>query len=204
MRKHLFLIAVVSILIVLSSCNLFSPANSNAPKERTPVNIVDPYGNNLFVDGKINGFPMKADKSGVYIEAKINAVNNYSFDEPVTRIFDVQSVDFDGKNVTIRLQKKNVKDVALFRTADGNLMFYAYGYGDTPYFQVWLKDRLSTFAVQDINPSQILLAGGWLVGVGKGRGQKGLERSKDEIYVKLNIPATKAPVIAKLEIINEK
>lgn len=202
-RTSVVLTVALILIAALSSCNL-SSSNTFNENVKTPVNIVDPYGNKLLIDGEINGYVIKADKDGAYIEAKVNNVEKYSFDEPVTRIFYVQSVDFDGKNVTIRLQKKNVKDVALFRTADGNLMFYAYGYGDTPYFQVWLKDRLSTFAVQDINPSQTLLAGGWLVGVGKGRGQKGLERSKDEIYVKLNIPATKAPVIAKLEIINEK
>lgn len=100
--------------------------------------------------------------------------------------------------------KKASKGCGIFRTADGELMFYAFGYTDTPYFQIWLKDRLSSFTYVHLNENQTLLAGGWLIGVGKGTGEKGLNRSPDEIYVKLPIPATSAPRIERFEKVDVK
>jgi len=210
MKKTIILIGVLSLLVVISSCNMFSPSSNNnsAPKVRTDVNIVDPYGNKLFVEGTINNSPIRADKNGVYIEAKINAVEKYSFSEPILDLFSVSSVDFDGKSVNITLRKKDVKAVGLFRSADGNLMFYAYGYGDTPYFQIWLKDRLSWSAQVGLNNEQILLAGGWLIGVGKNsdkiRLSTTLNRSPNEIYAKLNIPTSVVPRIEKVEVFSTK
>jgi len=205
MKKTIILIGVLSLLVVLSSCNIFNPgSNTSSPKVKTTVNIIDPYGNKLFVDGTINNFPLKADKNGVYVEAKINAVEKYSFKEPIDQLFTVKSVDFDGKEVNIVLEKKASKGYGIFRTADGKLMFYAFGYADTPYFQIWLKDRLSSHTYVRLNENQTLLAGGWLIGVGKGVGEKGLNRSPDEIYVKLPIAATSAPRIERFEKIDVK
>jgi len=207
MKRASLLFVLLSFLIVLSSCNIF---NSNTPggqaKVTTRVNIVDPYGNKLIVSGNINSYPIKADKDGAYIEAKINSVEKYSFDksESILNVMEVQSVDFDGKSVNITLGKKNVRDVALCRTADGYLMFYAYGYGDTPNFQIWLKDRLAGTSIVDLNKDQVLLAGGWIAGVGKGRGIIGLNRNPNEIYAKLQIPASSAPRIERVEIISVK
>jgi hypothetical protein len=116
----------------------------------------------------------------------------------------VKSVEFDGKEVNIVLEKKASKGYGIFRTADGKLMFYAFGYADTPYFQIWLKDRLSYHAYVYLNENQTLLAGGWLIGIGKGVGEKGLNRSPDEIYVKLPIAATSAPRIERFEKIDVK
>jgi hypothetical protein len=207
MKRASLLFVLLSFLIVLSSCNIF---NSNTPggqaKVTTRVNIVDPYGNKLIVSGSINSYPIKADKDGAYIEAKINSVEKYSFDksESILNVMEVQSVDFDGKSVNITLGKKNVRDVALCRTADGYLMFYAYGYGDTPSFQIWLKDRLAGTSIVDLNKDQVLLAGGWIAGVGKGRGITGLNRNPNEIYAKLQILASSAPRIERVEIISVK
>lgn len=207
MKRASLLFVLLSFLIVLSSCNIF---NSNTPggqaKVTTRVNIVDPYGNKLIVSGNINSYPIKSDKDGAYIEAKINSVEKYSFDksESILNVMEVQSVDFDGRSVNITLGKKNVRDVALCRTADGYLMFYAYGYGDTPNFQIWLKDRLAGTSIVDLNKDQVLLAGGWIAGVGKGRGIIGLNRNPNEIYAKLQIPASSAPRIERVEIISVK
>ncbi len=200
MRK----IAYISLLfvifaLVLSGCNVFTKSDSS--KQRTNVNIVDPYGNKLFIDGTINGLKIQAGKDGLFVAGKIDSVTNYKFDEPL-EIFEVKSVDVDpGKVVNITLKKLDKKAVKLFRTTDGKLMFYAFGFGDTPYFQVWLKDKLSASVIVDLNKDQTLLAGNWLVGVGKGRGVEGKKMDKNEIVVKLEIPASSTPSIARLEYI---
>lgn len=200
MRK----IAYISLLfvifaLVLSGCNVFTKSDSS--KQRTNVNIVDPYGNKLFIDGTINGLKIQAGKDGLFVAGKIDSVTNYKFDEPL-EIFEVKSVDVDpGKVVNITLKKLDKKAVKLFRTTDGKLVFYAFGFGDTPYFQVWLKDKLSASVIVDLNKDQTLLAGNWLVGVGKGRGVEGKKMDKNEIVVKLEIPASSTPSIARLEYI---
>jgi len=193
------LLLILGLVLILSGCGMFN--QSTTP--RTNVYIVDPYGNNLMVDGKINGNAIKADSKGVYVEAAIESAN-VQLNEPLG-IFKVKDISVDPKkSVTIVLEKSTAKGIKLLRTADGKLMFYAIGYGDTPYFQVWLKDRLSGSAMVGLNKNQMLLAGNWLVGVGKGLESTTNNISKDEIVAKLAIPATKAPEIARFEVISVK
>lgn len=195
------LLLMLALVLVLSGCGMFN--QSAASKARTNVYIVDPYGNNLMVDGKINGNTIKADANGLYVEAAIESAN-VQLTEPLG-IFKVKEISVDPKkSVTIILEKSTNKGMKLLRTADGKLMFYAIGYGDTPYFQVWLKDRLSLNAMVGLNEDQMLLAGNWLIGVGKPLGTINNTIPKDEIVVKLNIPATKAPEISKFEVITVK
>ena len=192
------LLLILGLVLILSGCGMFN--QSTTP--RTNVYIVDPYGNNLMVDGKINGNTIKADEKGVYVEAAIETANvQLKLSEPLG-IFKVKEISVDPKkSVTIILEKSVSKGVKLLRTADGKLMFYAIGYGDTPYFQVWLKDQLAGSAMVGLNNSQMLLAGNWLVGVGKPLGTVKNNISKDEIVAKLAIPATKAPQVASFEVI---
>ncbi len=195
------LLLMLALVLVLSGCGMFN--QSAASKARTNVYIVDPYGNNLMVDGKINGNTIKADANGLYVEAAIESAN-VQLAEPLG-IFKVKEISVDPKkSVTIILEKSTNKGMKLLRTADGKLMFYAIGYGDTPYFQVWLKDKLSSNAMVGLNEDQMLLAGNWLIGVGKPLGTINNTILKDEIVVKLNIPATKAPEISKFEVITVK
>lgn len=202
MRKMSYLMLTFVILaLILSGCNVFNRNDGASSKYRTNVNIVDPYGNKLFIDGTINGLKIQADKDGVFVAGKIDNVSNYKFDESL-EVFEVSNVDVDpGKVVNITLRKIDKKGVKLFRTADGKLMFYAFGFADTPYFQVWLKDKLSSSAMIDLNKEQTLLAGNWLVGVGKGRGVEGKNMNKNEIVVKLPIVVSSTPRIVKLEYI---
>jgi len=192
------LLLMLALVLVLSGCGMFN--QSAASKARTNVYIVDPYGNNLMVDGKINGNTIKADANGLYVEAAIESAN-VQLAEPLG-IFKVKEISVDPKkSVTIILEKSVSKGVKLLRTADGKLMFYAIGYGDTPYFQVWLKSPLKGNTMVGLNKEQMLLAGNWLVGVGKPLGTVTNNISKDEIVVKLAIPATKAPQVASFEVI---
>ncbi|MEN6589765.1 MAG: hypothetical protein ABFC76_00260 [Fervidobacterium sp.] len=192
------LLLMLALVLILSGCGMFN--QSAASKARTNVYIVDPYGNNLMVDGKINGNTIKTDKNGLYLEAAIESAE-VQLVEPLG-IFKVKDISVDPKkSVTIILEKSTNKGIKLLRTADGNLMFYAIGYGDTPYFQVWLKDQLAGSAMVGLNNSQMLLAGNWLVGVGKPLGTVKNNISKDEIVAKLAIPATKAPQVASFEVI---
>jgi len=192
---------MLALVLVLSGCGMFN--QSAASKARTNVYIVDPYGNNLMVDGKINGNTIKADAKGLYVEAAIESAN-VQLTEPLG-IFKVKEISVDPKkSVTILLEKSTSKGMKLLRTADGKLMFYAIGYGDTPYFQVWLKDRLSSYDRVELKDQRMLFAGNWLVGVGKPLGTINNTIPKDEIFVKLNIPATKAPEISKFEVITVK
>ena len=192
------LLLILGLVLILSGCGMFN--QSAASKARTNVYIVDPYGNNLMVDGKINGNTIKTDKNGLYVEAAIESAE-VQLVEPLG-IFKVKDISVDPKkSVTIILEKSTNKGIKLLRTADGNLMFYAIGYGDTPYFQVWLKDQLAGSAMVGLNNSQMLLAGNWLVGVGKPLGTVKNNISKDEIVAKLAIPATKAPQVASFEVI---
>ncbi|ABS61391.1 MULTISPECIES: hypothetical protein [Fervidobacterium] len=200
MNKIMF-IALLSLLFVFSSCGIIknNNSNSNSSTVKTTINIYDPYGNKLFIDGTINGYKIQADKDGVFVAAKIENVSSYKFNEELT-LFKVKSVDVvSGKEVNIVLERNDKNGINILRTADGKLMFYAIGYGDKPYFQVWLKDRLAGFTQINLNKGQTLLAGNWLIGVGKGMGKVGLDMNPNEIVVKLNIPATNAPRIAKIE-----
>ena len=195
------LLLILGLVLILSGCGMFNQSSSS--KARTNVYIVDPYGNNLMVDGKINGNPIKADAKGVYVEAAIESAN-VQLSEPLG-IFKVKDISVDPKkSVTIVLEKSTTRGIKLLRTADGNLMFYAIGYGDTPSFQVWLKDKLAGNVMVGLNKDQMLLAGNWLVGVGKPLGTVTNNVSKDEIVAKLAIPATKAPEIASVEVISVK
>ena len=195
------LLLMLALVLILSGCGMFN--QSAASKARTNVYIVDPYGNNLMVDGKINGNTIKTDAKGLYVEAAIESAE-VQLVEPLG-IFKVKDISVDPKkSVTIILEKSTNKGIKLLRTADGNLMFYAIGYGDTPYFQVWLKDQLAGSAMVGLNNSQMLLAGNWLVGVGKPLGTVKNNVSKDEIVAKLAIPATKAPEIARFEVMSVK
>jgi len=195
------LLLILGLVLILSGCGMFNQSSSS--KARTNVYIVDPYGNNLMVDGKINGNPIKADAKGVYVEAAIESAN-VQLSEPLG-IFKVKDISVDPKkSVTIVLEKSTTRGIKLLRTADGNLMFYAIGYGDTPSFQVWLKDKLAGNVMVGLNKDQMLLAGNWLVGVGKPLGTVTNNISKDEIVAKLAIPATKAPEIASFEVISVK
>lgn len=190
------LLLMLALVLILSGCGMFN--QSATP--RTNVYIVDPYGNNLMVDGKINGNTIKTDAKGLYVEAAIESAE-VQLVEPLG-IFKVKDISVDPKkSVTIILEKSTNKGIKLLRTADGKLMFYAIGYGDTPYFQVWLKDQLAGSAMVGLNNSQMLLAGNWLVGVGKPLGTVKNNISKDEIVAKLAIPATKAPQVASFEVI---
>ena len=192
------LLLMLALVLILSGCGMFN--QSAASKARTNVYIVDPYGNNLMVDGKINGNTIKTDKNGLYVEAAIESAE-VQLVEPLG-IFKVKDISVDPKkSVTIILEKSTNKGIKLLRTADGKLMFYAIGYGDTPYFQVWLKDQLAGSAMVGLNKEQMLLAGNWLVGVGKPLGTVKNNISKDEIVAKLAIPATKAPQVASFEVI---
>ncbi|MGB4262496.1 MAG: hypothetical protein WBJ29_02970 [Fervidobacterium sp.] len=195
------LLLILGLVLILSGCGMFNQSSSS--KARTNVYIVDPYGNNLMVDGKINGNPIKADAKGVYVEAAVESAN-VQLSEPLG-IFKVKDISVDPKkSVTIVLEKSTTRGIKLLRTADGNLMFYAIGYGDTPSFQVWLKDKLAGNVMVGLNKDQMLLAGNWLVGVGKPLGTVTNNVSKDEIVAKLAIPATKAPEIASVEVISVK
>jgi len=190
------LLLMLALVLILSGCGMFN--QSATP--RTNVYIVDPYGNNLMVDGKINGNTIKTDAKGLYVEAAIESAN-VQLVEPLG-IFKVKDISVDPKkSVTIILEKSTNKGIKLLRTADGKLMFYAIGYGDTPYFQVWLKDQLAGSAMVGLNKEQTLLAGNWLVGVGNGLESTTKNVSKDEIVAKLAIPATKAPQVASFEVI---
>ncbi|NLH37123.1 MAG: hypothetical protein GX468_03215 [Thermotogaceae bacterium] len=190
------LLLMLALVLILSGCGMFN--QSATP--RTNVYIVDPYGNNLMVDGKINGNTIKTDAKGLYVEAAIESAE-VQLVEPLG-IFKVKDISVDPKkSVTIILEKSTNKGIKLLRTADGKLMFYAIGYGDTPYFQVWLKDQLAGSTMVGLNKEQMLLAGNWLVGVGKPLGTVKNNISKDEIVAKLAIPATKAPQVASFEVI---
>lgn len=195
--------SLLAIAIVLTGCNPFIPSGSSGTGKRTDVEIVDPYGNKLFVKGTINGFEIKADAKGVYVPAEIEVVTDYKFTEDLGVLKVKEFSVVPKKSVTFVLEKAKDKGIGLLRSTDGKLVFYAFGYGDEKYFQVWLKDRLSTTQMRTLNSEQVFLAGGWLVGVGKplkGAGN-GLGLSKDEIVFKTDIPISKIPEIAKIEVI---
>ncbi len=200
MRKNVnnvIIMTLLTLLFVFSSCGIVGNNSSN--NMRTMVNIYDPYGNRLFIDGSINGYKIQADRDGVFVAAKIENVSSYKFNEELN-LFKVKSIDIvPSKEVNIFLERVDKDGVSILRTADGKLMFYALGYGDKPYFQVWLKDRLAGYNQIKLNKDQTLLAGNWLIGVGKGMGEVGLNMNPNEIVVKLDIPATNVPRIAKIE-----
>ncbi|MEN3041761.1 MAG: hypothetical protein ABDH59_00395 [Fervidobacterium sp.] len=206
MRKLFAFISILLIFIFVSSCSIFS--NNNKPAEsnyRTEVNIIDPYGNKLFIEGSINNNEIKADKNGVYINAKIESPSvNVVFSETLS-VFKIKDVFVEpNKSVTITLQRSVEKGIQLLRTSVGTLRLYVYGYKDTPYISVWLKNKLSTFTYKQLNNNQMLLAGNWLIAVVPPNKNKISPVGQDEIVEELKIPMAAKPEISRIEINNFK
>lgn len=163
--KTISILSILFALILASSCGINNTSQTGSPKVRTNVNIVDPYGNKLFIEGRINNIEIKADKDGVYIPAKIEATNpRVEFSENL-EIFRISSIDVEpGKSINILLEKTS-DGIKLFRKANGNLMLYAFNVQDKPYFSIWIKNKLLSYTRFDINSKQMIMAGNWLIAV---------------------------------------
>ncbi|MCX7653664.1 MAG: hypothetical protein N2Z58_03165 [Fervidobacterium sp.] len=206
MRKLFTFISILLVFIFVSSCGTFS--NNNKPAEsnyRTEVNIIDPYGNKLFIEGNINDNVIKADKNGVYINAKIESPSvNVVFSETLS-VFKIKDIFVEpNKSVTITLERSVEKGIQLLRTSNGYLRLYVYGYKNTPYVSIWLKNKLSTFTYMRLNNNQMVLAGNWLIAVVPPDKNKISPVGQDEIVEELKIPTSTKPEISRIEINNFK
>lgn len=203
MKKVLFYISIFSVILFVSSCGIFGKTSES--NYRTEVNILDPYGNKLFIEGKINNSEIKADKEGVYINTQIETQSvNVSFSEELS-VFKIKEVLIEPKkSVTITLERATEKGIQLFRTPKGTLMLYVYGYKDTPYFSIWLKNKLGWYTFSNLNDNQMVLASNWLVAIVPPNKNKISPTGQDEIAVNLEVPMSLKPEISRIEINNFK
>lgn len=203
MKRALFYISIFSVILFVSSCGIFGKTSESG--YRTEVNILDPYGNKLFIEGKINNSEIKADKDGVYVNTKIESQPvNVSFSEELS-VFKIKEVLIEPKkSVTITLERSTEKGIQLFRTPKGTLMLYVYGYKDTPYFSIWLKNKLGWYTFSNLNDNQMVLASNWLVAIVPPNKNKISPTGQDEIVVNLEVPMSLKPEISRIEINNFK
>ncbi|MFN3328937.1 MAG: hypothetical protein ACK40U_08820, partial [Fervidobacterium pennivorans] len=112
--KILPAVLIIFFIVFLASCGINSN-NSSQTSYRTTINILDPYGNKLFIEGKINNVEIKIDKEGVYIPAKVQSGNvNIEFKESLD-VFSIANIDVDpGKSITIKLSKTS-DGIKIFR-----------------------------------------------------------------------------------------
>lgn len=239
MRKKEILIRASFILLVMFivhlnvSCGLFrgpSSPNSNPgtnsgsipqteekrPAVHTALYILDPYGNRLYVEGEIKKLPIKRDAEGCYVPGLIEnlSVGEIKFTEDIEPFVIDDVVVEPKKSVTIKL-KRNGNGVQLLRRdelkpTEGKVVFYAFGFGNTPYFEVQLSDKLPGGTSVALNSSQMLLAGHHLIGIGKmPRGfnvSKPIVTDRNEIVVEVSFqkPILKPvkPLRDKIRIVN--
>lgn len=204
MRKLIKIVPVLFIILALvfvSSCGINNNSSQSAQNSyRTVVNILDPYGNKLYIEGKINNVDIKIDKEGVYIPAKIESGNvSVDFKESLD-IFSISSVDVEpGKSITIKLEKRG-DGIKIFRKSDGKLMLYAFNVEATPYFSVWLKNKLLSYSTVSINSNQMILAGNWLISVAPTPKGEIVNKGEKEIVKELPVVISGRPDINKIEI----
>ncbi len=196
MIKIRLALALVLLVALLSSCGIF-----RKEQERTNIQIIDPYGNSVFVSGKVNGMDIKIDDKGAYVPSKISGAPSVVLSSGELGNFIQDEILFDGSKVIIKLKKGAAERFAQFlRSSDGKLYFYAIGYGGYNYFQFILSDRLAATYRKRIDNNRDLLAGGYIIGLGKSlKDMPALNCNPNEIVVKLNIPADKTPRISSFE-----
>lgn len=201
--KLLPAVLIILLIVFLASCGI----NSNSSTQtsyKTAVNILDPYGNKLFIEGKINNVEIKIDKDGVYIPAKIESGNvNVQFTESL-EVFSIANIDVDpGKSITIKLSKTS-DGIKILRKSDGKLMLYAFNVETTPYFSVWLKNKLLSYATVSINSNQMILAGNWLISVAPTPKGEIIDKGERELVKELPVVISGRPEISRIEIHNLK
>lgn len=226
MRKRIYLILLltISVVFLISSCgfigkssNTNGSTNSNgstqpAAEEKRPavytnVYIIDPYGNKLYVEGEIKNLPIKRDEEGCYVSEAVDsvAISEVKLIEDISP-FAIDDVLVDPKkSITIKLKRVDNGMQLLRRDVlkkdEGKIVFYAFGYGSTPYFEVGLKEPLPGGTHVPLNASQMLLAGNYLIGIGKMptsfRVTTSVVTNRDEIVVELTF---KAPILKPVKI----
>ncbi len=220
-RKFLLLLIVLTFLsFLISSCSFNRKDSTNngtvpstieegRPSVYTNVYIVDPYGNKLYVEGEIKKLAIKQDKDGCYIDGAVEsvAINEITLTEDISP-FAIDDVLVDPKkSITIKLKRVDNGMQLLRRDTlkkdEGKIIFYAFGYGSTPYFEVGLTEPLPGGTYVPLNSSQILLAGNYLIGIGKMpagfKVSSPIVTNRDEIVVELTfkLPILKPVKIAK-------
>lgn len=208
-NKRFALSLLLSLLLIFltASCNIFNgtkpPSNQEKeptdtgtrPAVHTSIYILDPYNNRLYVEGEIKKLPIKRDEEGCYVPGLIENLNVSEikfFEDIEPFVIDDVTVE-PKKSITIRL-KRTGNGIQLLRKDqlkpnEGKAVFYAFGYGSTPYFEVELNERLPGGTYVALNSNQMLLAGNYLIGIGKmPRGfnvSKPIVTDRNEIVVEL-------------------
>ncbi|ODN30647.1 hypothetical protein [Fervidobacterium thailandense] len=227
--RRLFVLLVIIIAIYLTaSCGFLrwpsSPSNNpgtssgsvsqqeeKRPAVHTVVYILDPYGNRLYVEGEIKKLPIKRDTEGCYVPGLIENLNvgEIKFTEAIEPFVIDDVVIEPKKSVTIKL-KRSGNGIQLLRRdelkpTEGKVIFYAFGFGNTPYFEVQLSDKLPGGTSVALNSSQMLLAGHYLIGIGKmPRGfnvSKPIVNDRNEIVVELAFPK---PILKPVKPLKDK
>ncbi|ABR30542.1 hypothetical protein SU69_03500 [Thermosipho melanesiensis] len=162
MKKAIFMFAVI--LIILSGCGIFTKNNTPYVLIKTPVEITDPYGNKVFVKGKVNGFDIILKDGSTGIGEKITEIKSISLD---TNIFDYDYALVDGKiNINLRMKSGLPKNIAeVQKDLAGNIIVYTYNINATK-FNIWLDNMLEKGWIENRNilsSEENIIAGNYLI-----------------------------------------
>ncbi|WP_126993219.1 hypothetical protein [Thermosipho globiformans] len=171
MKKKIIISISIVLILILSSCGLFlkPSTSSNVSKLETYVEIYDEYGNRIFVDGKINGYPIILKDNQTGITVKISEVKSLTLN---TKMFDY-NYSFDGNKVKIDLFKKSnlsKNTVELQKQLDGSIIVYTYEV-DKSKLNIWLDNLLeeswakNTSVKSIISSDENIIASNYLISI---------------------------------------
>lgn len=171
MKKKIIIFSSLIVLILLSSCGILNNASgntgTNAQKIETYVDILDEYGNKIFVEGKINGFQIVLKDGETGISQKLSEIKNVELD---TEMFDYDFKFEDGR-VVINLHKKDKlskNTVELQKDLSGNIIVYTYEV-EAPRLNIWLDEMLSNYWMKDkanlLEHKDNVIAGNYLISI---------------------------------------
>ncbi|ONN27458.1 hypothetical protein XJ44_03860 [Thermosipho affectus] len=169
MKKIIYTLGI-ALLVILSSCGIFNRGVSNSTDKvvniQTLVEIKDPYGKDVYVSGKINGFDIVLANRQVGVEKKLSKINSVVLD---TNMFDY-TYTFDGKKVTINLKiKKDLQEnfAEIQKNLKGQIVLYTYKL-NAAKFNVWLDDMLDKEWIENrdiLSSDENIIAGNYLISV---------------------------------------
>jgi hypothetical protein len=145
-KKKIIISINLILILILSGCGLFlkpsskPSTSSNVLKIETYVEIYDEYGNRIFVDGKINGYPIVLKDGQTGITVKISEVKSLSLN---TQMFDY-NYNLESGVVKISLFKKSNLSkgtVELQKQLDWSIIVYTYEV-DKSKLNIWLDNLL--------------------------------------------------------------
>ncbi|MBB6062850.1 hypothetical protein HNP65_001302 [Thermosipho japonicus] len=169
MKKKIIIFINLVLILILSSCGLLNTSNSSVSSIKTYVEIYDEYGNRIFVDGKINGYPIILKDGQTGVSVKISEIKSLSLN---TQMFNY-NYNLEGGKVKINLFKKSnlsKNTVELQKQLDGSIIVYTYKVNKSK-LNIWLDNLLeeswakNTSVKSIISSDENIIASNYLISI---------------------------------------